>query len=191
MDASMQQRKSEDVTKEVSSAGGRPGAPPRLLRHTASRLGWGSVVDGVLGGTGGLAAVACAGFAIYMAEHPRPAFNGIEHLMIFAQPNYAVQPAVAETNSPADRKGIDYSATGTIRGADTRVPGIINFGEPVVAAYKLHYVHDGEALIVGRDDAVYRVALGSIVPGVGPVLAIEERRGQWVVVTPRGLIVAR
>ena len=62
---------------------------------------------------------------------------------------------------------------------------------PLVSSYRLHYVRDGEALIVGKDDAVYRVVLGTMVPGVGRVIAIERRGDQWAVVTPRGLIVAR
>ncbi|MEW6438226.1 MAG: hypothetical protein AB1508_13775 [Pseudomonadota bacterium] len=175
-------------TRGETADGSLPGAPLPIWQQTATRFGWGTLVDGVLGGTGCVAAVVCAGFAVYMTAHPSPTFNGIEHLMIFAQPNYEEPPAVAEASPPADRKGIDYSATGTIRVPD--MPPVSRI-EPIVRAYTLHYVHQGEALIIGNDDAVYRVALGSIVPGVGRVLAIEERHGQWVVVTQRGLIVAR
>ena len=190
MASSIPRRKAVDTRGETAD-GSPPGAQLPIWQQTVARLGWGTLADGVLGGTGCVAAVVCASFAVYMAAHPNPTFNGIEHLMIFAQPNYQAEPAVADAEPPEDRKGIDYSATGTIRVPGADMPPMLGRIEPIVRAYALHYVHDGEALIVGKDDAVYRVALGSIVPGVGRVLAIEERHGQWVVVTPRGLIVAR
>ena len=164
-----------------------------IRRRLRGRMGQTSLADGALAGTGTAAAIACAGFAIYMSVHPRPMFNGLEHLMIFAQPNYHDDSAVAQADAPADRRAIDYSATGTIRPSTEQpnAPAQTRFVEPIVPGYELHYVHDGEALIVGKDDAVYRVVLGTEVPGGGRVLAIEERHGQWVVVTTKGLIVAR
>jgi hypothetical protein len=189
MASSTLKRKAVDTRGETAD-GSQPGAPSPIWRQTVTRFGWGTLADGVLGGTGCVAAVVCASFAVYMTAHPSPTFNGLEHLMIFAQPNYREPPTVAEATPPADRKGIDYSATGTIRVPGADMPPLISRVEPIVRAYTLHYVHEGEALIVGKDDAVYRVALGSVVPGVGRVLAIEERRGQWVVLTQQGLIVA-
>lgn len=169
-----------NASKEIS---------PSIWRGALSRLGWKSVGDSVLGGTGCAVAVASAGFAVYMAAHPQPKFNGIEHLMIFAQPNYKDSSAFA-AGALARGKGIDYSATGTIRKDATSFPKMADAAEPIVASYTLHYVHDGDALIVGKDDSVYRVSIGSYVPGLGRVMAIEERHGQWAVLTPRGLIVA-
>lgn len=160
-----------------------------VWRRTAARFGWTSISDGMLGAFGCAAALTCAGFAAYMSANPRPSFNGVEHLMIFAQPNYQQNPHFAAAQAAADRKGIDYSTTGTIRPANGSRPADRN--EPIVTSYRLHYVHNGEALIIGRDDAVYQVSLGSLVPGIGRVVSIENRRGQWVVVTPRGLIVAQ
>jgi hypothetical protein len=179
----------QNKSKTSDKGNGVTTASP-LLQQAAARLGRGSIVDGLLGGVGGATAVVCASFAIYMSAHPRPAFNGLEHLMIFAQPNYQEPAPMAETMPAADRKGIDYIATGTIHAASAPQPSI-NFDTPVVGDYRLHYVRDGEALIVGKDEAVYRVVLGTMVPGVGRVIAIERRGDQWVVVTPRGLIVAR
>lgn len=170
-----------ELSKEIS---------PSIWRVALSRLGWRSVGDGLLGGTGCVVAVACAGFAVYMTAHPQPKFNGIEHLMIFAQPNYKDSSTFA-ADTAARAKGIDYSATGTIRKDVTPFPKMADAAEPIVASYTLHYVHDGDALIVGKDDSVYRVSIGSYVPGLGRVTAIEELHGQWAVLTPRGLIVAR
>lgn len=169
------------MSKEIS---------PLHRRKALSRFGWKSIGDGMLGGTGCVAAVACAGFAVYMTAHPQPKFNGIEHLMIFAQPNYKDSSTFAAATA-ARSKDIDYSTTGTIRKDSAPLPKTADVTEPVVASYTLHYVHDGDALIVGKDDSVYRVSIGSYVPGLGRVTAIEERHGQWAVLTPRGLIVAR
>jgi hypothetical protein len=163
-------------------------AAPPLLQKAAARLGWHSIVDGVLGGGGAFAAVICASFAIYMNAHPQPSFNGLEHLMIFAQPNYQEPVPVADA-APMNRKGVDYTATGAIRAANPPPP--VDLAMPIVSDYRLHYVRDGEALVVGKDESVYRIGLGTMVPGVGRVISIERRGDQWVVVTPRGLIVAR
>ncbi len=78
-------------------------APP-LLRQAAARLGWGSVVDGLLGGVGGATAVICASFAIDTSADRVPAFNGLEHLMIFAQPNYQEPTSVADTMPAASKQ---------------------------------------------------------------------------------------
>jgi hypothetical protein len=172
-----------EVTHVVSSN-------PSFWRQAAARFGWTSVWDGMLGGVGGAVALSCAGFAAYMSAHPQPTFNGLEHLMIFAQPNYQEAPGFAGADPAADKKGIDYSVTGTIR-SGSPMPDAGHRDEPIVTNFTLHYMHDGQALIVGKDDAVYQVSLGSMVPGVGRVVGIEELHGQWVVVTPRGLIVAR
>ncbi len=178
----------EQVRELLRASGNVP-----IWRRLQERLSQTSLADGALAGTGTAAAIACAGFAIYMSAHPRPAFNGLEHLMIFAQPSYRDDPPVAQADTSGDHRAIDYSATGTIHPSTEQpdAPAQPRFSEPIITAYVLHYVQDGEALIVGKDDAVYRVVLGTEVPGGGRVLAIEERHGQWVVVTTRGLIVAR
>ncbi len=52
----------------------------------------------------------------------------------------------------------------------------------------LHEVYDGVALIEGRNRRLYEVGLGGVIPGVGPVEAIERRGKRWVVVTQKGFI---
>jgi hypothetical protein len=61
---------------------------------------------------------------------------------------------------------------------------------PAVQGWVLHDVMDGNALIEGRS-GVYEVHTGDPVPGLGRVDAIRKQDGRWVVVTSRGLIVAR
>jgi hypothetical protein len=54
--------------------------------------------------------------------------------------------------------------------------------------WTLHEVYDGVALIEGRNRRLYEVGQGGVIPGVGPVEAIERRGKRWVVVTQKGFI---
>ncbi len=47
------------------------------------------------------------------------------------------------------------------------------------------------ALIESRRQGIYEVYAGDPVPGLGRVDAIRKQDGRWVVVTSKGLIVAR
>ena len=59
-----------------------------------------------------------------------------------------------------------------------------------VDGWVLRDVSRGAALIEGRS-GLYEVLAGDPVPGLGRVDAIRKQDGRWVVVTSRGLIVAR
>jgi len=61
---------------------------------------------------------------------------------------------------------------------------------PTVEGWVLRDVADGAALIEGRR-GMYEVYAGDPVPGLGRVDAIRRQDGRWVVVTSKGLIVAR
>ena len=61
---------------------------------------------------------------------------------------------------------------------------------PTVEGWILRDVANGGALIEGRQ-GVYEVYAGDPVPGLGRVDAIRRQDGRWVVVTTKGLIVAR
>lgn len=61
---------------------------------------------------------------------------------------------------------------------------------PTVDGWVLREVGHGGALIEGRN-GLYEVYAGDPVPGLGRVDAIRRQDGHWVVVTSRGLIVAR
>jgi len=61
---------------------------------------------------------------------------------------------------------------------------------PQVEGWKLRGVGRGIALIQGRR-GLFQVHTGTIIPGVGRVDAIRRQDGRWVVVTTKGLIVAR
>lgn len=61
---------------------------------------------------------------------------------------------------------------------------------PKVEGWVLHEVANGAALIEGRR-GIYEVSAGDPVPGLGRVDAIRRQDGRWVVVTSKGLVVAR
>jgi hypothetical protein len=61
---------------------------------------------------------------------------------------------------------------------------------PTVDGWVLRDVADGGALIDGRR-GVYEVYAGDFIPGLGRIDAIRRQDGRWVVVTSKGLIVAR
>jgi hypothetical protein len=61
---------------------------------------------------------------------------------------------------------------------------------PTVDGWVLRDVNRGGALIEGRQ-GLYEVYAGDPVPGLGKVDAIRKQDGRWVVVTTKGLVVAR
>ncbi|WP_375415194.1 hypothetical protein [uncultured Bradyrhizobium sp.] len=61
---------------------------------------------------------------------------------------------------------------------------------PTVEGWVLRDVSNGSALIEGRQ-GVFEVYAGDPIPGLGRIDAIRKQDGRWVVVTSRGLIVAR
>jgi hypothetical protein len=61
---------------------------------------------------------------------------------------------------------------------------------PTVEGWRLRDVANGGALIEGRS-GLYEVYAGDPVPGLGRIDAIRRQDGHWVVVTSKGLIVAR
>ncbi|MEH6951415.1 hypothetical protein V4R08_08700 [Nitrobacter sp. NHB1] len=95
----------------------------------------------------------------------------------------AAPPTTAATN-----------VTGSIPTAATPVP--LPAAKPAIArlpaveGWVLRDVANGGALIEGRS-GIYEVYAGDPVPGLGRVNAIRKQDGRWVVVTSRGLVVAR
>ncbi|UGX92289.1 hypothetical protein G6321_00042350 [Bradyrhizobium barranii subsp. barranii] len=61
---------------------------------------------------------------------------------------------------------------------------------PTIDGWVLRDVANGGALIEGRG-GLYEVYAGDPIPGIGRVDAIRRQDGRWVVVTSKGLIVAR
>jgi hypothetical protein len=61
---------------------------------------------------------------------------------------------------------------------------------PTVEGWVLRDVANGSALIEGRQ-GIFEVYAGDQIPGLGRVDAVRKQDGHWVVITSRGLIVAR
>jgi hypothetical protein len=95
-----------------------------------------------------------------------------------------VAPA-AVTAAPAAAKDV----TGSIA-PSTVAPKVEVARLPTVEGWVLRDVANGGALIEGRQ-GMYEVYAGDPVPGLGRVDAIRRQDGRWVVVTSRGLVVAR
>jgi hypothetical protein len=157
-----------------------------------------SVVDRAVIATGIMMAVASASFATYMvaSDHSHPQFSGVEHLMIFARQSHNTPaPIIARTGGgPAEDPGVDYTATGSIPETAHRsarpnytLPSVNPQPEDIIKDLTLRGV-SGNVAVVEGPEGVYRLKVGSELPGGGRVLGIEWRDGTFVVVTTRGVI---
>lgn len=100
----------------------------------------------------------------------------------------AVSPAPQVTASAAapPRDGADV--TGSIAAASAPSKDLSRV--PVMPGWVLHSVQGGAAIVQGRM-GLLEIEVGDPLPGGGRVEAIRREGGRWVVVTSRGLIVAR
>jgi hypothetical protein len=62
---------------------------------------------------------------------------------------------------------------------------------PTIDGWVLRDIGNGGALIQSRREGVYEVYAGDFVPSLGRIDAVRKQDGRWVVVTSKGLIVAR
>lgn len=90
--------------------------------------------------------------------------------------------------TPASSKDITGSIPQQAAAAPAPKPEVARL--PTVEGWVLRDVANGGALIESRR-GMYEVYAGDPVPGVGRVDAIRKQDGRWVVVTSKGLIVAR
>ena len=60
---------------------------------------------------------------------------------------------------------------------------------PIVSGWTIRDARGGYVYVENRGD-IYRVEPGAPLPGLGPVQAIKQQDGRWLVVTPRGIIVS-
>lgn len=106
-----------------------------------------------------------------------------------AAPAVAPVPVAA---APAPAKEVTGSITPPAAAAQAAaIAPKVEVGRlPTVEGWILRDVANGGALIEGRQ-GVYEVYAGDPVPGLGRVDAIRRQDGRWVVVTSKGLIVAR
>ena len=100
-----------------------------------------------------------------------------------------VPVAAAPVAAPAAAKEVTGSIT-PAAAAPAAAPKLEVARLPTVEGWVLRDVGNGGALIEGRR-GIYEVYAGDPVPGLGRVDAIRKQDGRWVVVTSKGLIVAR
>jgi hypothetical protein len=98
-------------------------------------------------------------------------------------------PVAAAPVAAKDVTG-SISAPVTAAAAAAEAPKVEVARLPIVESWVLRDVANGGALIEGRR-GMYEVYAGDPVPGLGRVDAIRKQDGRWVVVTSKGLIVAR
>jgi hypothetical protein len=94
--------------------------------------------------------------------------------------------AAAMATPPAAAKEV----TGSISPPAAAAPKVEVARLPTVEGWSLRDVANGGALIEGRQ-GIFEVYAGDPVPGLGRIDAIRRQDGHWVVVTSKGLIVAR
>ena len=107
-----------------------------------------------------------------------------------AAPPPAALPVPVASAAPATA-AVSKDVTGSIPAPAAPAAPKSEIGRlPTVEGWVLRDVADGGALIEGRP-GVYEVYAGDPVPGLGRVEAIRRQDGRWVVVTSKGLIIAR
>jgi len=103
----------------------------------------------------------------------------------------APQPVAA---APGASQVTARDATGSVAASNANAAAAAPKPEvarlPTVPGWVLHDVANGAAVIEGRQ-GLFEVYAGDPIPGLGRVDAIRRQDGRWVVVTSRGLIVAR
>jgi hypothetical protein len=107
----------------------------------------------------------------------------------------APAPVAAAAPAPAAPKDVTGSitppATTAALKTDAKPDAKPDIGRlPTVDNWILRDVDRGGALIEGRQ-GIFEVYAGDVVPGLGRVDAVRRQDGRWVVVTSKGLIVAR
>src|SRR5262249_21044026 len=116
-----------------------------------------------------------------------------------AEPTAKLAKAIEALERLERRAESTKDVTGSVPTAQTaalaanapRPPQPVQPAQPViVSGWILQDVYRGVALIQGGRFGLMEVEAGDIVPGLGRIEAIRKQDGRWVVVTPKGLIVA-
>jgi hypothetical protein len=107
-----------------------------------------------------------------------------------AAPPVAPVP-VAAAPAPAAAKEVTGSVAPAAAAAPPTAPKVEVARLPTVDGWLLRDVGRGGALIESRRQGIYEVIAGDEIPGLGRIEAVRKQDGRWVVVTSKGLIVAR
>jgi hypothetical protein len=114
------------------------------------------------------------------------------HVTPPATPVAAAAPVTREITGsitpPTTAAAAAPKAEATVEGKPEAKPEVGRL--PIVDSWVLQEVSRGGAWIESRQ-GIYEVYAGDVVPGLGRIDAVRRQDGRWVVVTSRGLIVAR
>jgi hypothetical protein len=102
----------------------------------------------------------------------------------------APAPPAPVVTAPVAAKEVTGSIAPPASAAPAAPPKVEVARLPTVEGWALRDVANGGALIEGRR-GIFEVYAGDAVPGLGRVDAIRKQDGRWVVVTSKGLVVAR
>jgi len=101
----------------------------------------------------------------------------------------APAPAAAAATAPAAPLPVQTaSAAPETTGSIPQEPKAAAPRGSVVEGWLLREVVDGFALIESANGRLFEVGPGSNIPGLGRVESIKRQEGQWVVLTPKGVI---
>jgi hypothetical protein len=114
--------------------------------------------------------------------------EAVEKLHAAPPPPAPVPVAAAAPAAP--NKDVTGSISAPAAATAAAAPKVEVARLPTVEGWLLRDVANGGAVIEGRQ-GIFEVYAGDPVPGLGRVDAIRRQDGRWVVVTSRGLIVAR
>src|SRR4029077_742111 len=97
-----------------------------------------------------------------------------------------------EHRAPAPSAAAVRDTPGAIAAVASQPPAVAvrDAGPPVLDGWVVRSVYNGAALIQGRLGVV-EVERGDTIPGLGRIENIRRQDGRWVVVTSKGLILAR
>ena len=147
-------------------------------------------LDVVLGSLGVSAAVASAGFAVYMAAFGPvhgPAMRAVPVLALGGVPSHGQRSAVPPEPETASA-GIDFDPTGSIAGAAS------DQGHPdpgaILTDFAVRDAFDGTALVEAHG-TLQMVQKGTVLAGAGTVTAVTRHGGSWTVSTTGGTILQR
>jgi hypothetical protein len=102
----------------------------------------------------------------------------------------APAPVAAAPAAPKETTGSIQTANAAAAPVPVPAPKPEIARLPTVEGWVLRDVGNGSALIEGRQ-GIFEVYAGDPIPGLGRIDAIRKQDGRWVVVTSKGLIVAR
>jgi hypothetical protein len=153
--------------------------------------------------TGSLATVGVAKFIPLDVGGPSVAVDEdlVQHIarvdaeLVALKANLGAARVVATAEHADQRMAASSDTTGSILASSAAGAGAppsvaAPLSAPVVEGWVLRNVYGGSALVEGRPGLI-QVMPGDSLPGVGRVETIKREEGRWVVVTTRGLIVAR